>query len=330
MALTISYFQPEDCNEWDNFVLKKSMNGILLQTRKFINYHAKDKFNDASLCIRKGNQLVATILANYYFDDNKKIFFAHQGSTFGGICISKQIYKTAVIDELISELLIFLKNEKFNKIILKMGSPIYQNEDTSLLNYFLYKYGFMCYNELNFYMKMDRYQNDILSQFSKSKRRDYKYSLKSNLEFKSLSDKDEIALFYNVLLLNLKKLNLKPVHSLDDLYDLKYNRFNDEIKFYGVFLNDDLIAGSMVFIFNDNIFHTQYLSSDEQYLKLYPMDFLIYNLINEAIKLSTELFSFGICTENRGKYINLGLSKFKEGFGSEFSINRTYEICYDK
>ena len=38
-----------------------------------------------------------------------------------------------------------------------------------------------------------------------------------------------------------------------------------------------------------------------------------------------ETFTFGICTEDQGRYLNLGLSRFKEGFGTEFRINRTYE-----
>lgn len=34
---------------WDRFVLKESINGTFLQTRKFLNYHPKDRFTDSSL-----------------------------------------------------------------------------------------------------------------------------------------------------------------------------------------------------------------------------------------------------------------------------------------
>lgn len=36
-------------------------------------------------------------------------------------------------------------------------------------------------------------------------------------------------------------------------------------------------------------------------------------------------FTFGICTEDRGKYLNMGLSRFKEGFGADYCLNLTYE-----
>lgn len=325
MALTVQYFESTMAAEWDDFVLNKSMNGTFLQTRNFINYHPEGRFVDRSLCIRKGNELVGTILACELMDEGKRTFFAHKGTTFGGITISNKIYSASAINELMEALHAFLQEEGFEKIYLKMVPDAYQKENANLLDYFLYKNGYTCYNELNYYMHLDRYKDDVIAQFSTSKRRDYRYSLKNPLQFKTLETKEEIAQFYEVLKLNLAKLNLHAVHTLEDLYDLKFNRFDDNIRFYGVYLEDKMIAGSMIFIFDGRIFHTQYLSSDEQYLKLFPMDFLITNLIQTAVDMDMELFSFGICTEDQGRYLNLGLSRFKEGFGTEFCINRSYE-----
>ncbi len=175
-------------------------------------------------------------------------------------------------------------------------------------------------------MHLDRYKDDILKQFSSSKRRDYRYSLKNDLIFRELTTKEEIADYYRVLLMNLKKLGLNPVHSLDDLYDLKFNRFFDQISFYGVYKDQTMIAGSMIFLFDGHIMHTQYLSSDEEYLNLFPMDFLIENLIQTALNRNCDIFTFGICTEDLGHHLNLGLSRFKEGFGTEYCINRSYEL----
>lgn len=325
MALTVQYYDPSMEEKWDDFVLNKSMNGTFLQTRKFINYHPEDRFADRSLCVLKGSELVAVILACELEDEGKRTFFAHKGTTFGGITICDKIYSASSVNELMEAVHGFLQEEGFEKIYLKMVPDAYQKENANLLDYFLYKNGYTCYNELNYYMHLDRYQDDVIAQFSSSKRRDYRYSLKNPLEFKLLETREEIAQFYEVLKLNLAKLNLRAVHTLEDLYDLKFNRFDDKIRFYGVYLEDKMIAGSMIFIFDGRIFHTQYLSSDEQYLKIFPMDFLITNLIQSAVDMNMELFSFGICTEDQGRYLNLGLSRFKEGFGTEFCINHSYE-----
>jgi len=329
MSLTVEPYQPEHENEWDDFVLNKSMNGTFLQTRKFINYHKEGKFNDCSLCVRKGNELVATIMASEITDEGKKTFFAHKGSTYGGITISEKIYSASAVNELMDSLHEFIKSRGFKKIYLKMVPYVYQRKNTDLLDYFLYKNEYKCYDELNYFMHLDRYREDILSQFSSSKRRDYRYSLKNDLKFKKLDTREAIAGFYEVLQMNLRKLELPSVHSLEDLYDLKFNRFSDKIDFYGVYLGEKIIAGSMIFVFDGHVYHTQYLSSNEEYLKLFPMDFLIANLIQDAVDRKMDIFTFGICTEDQGRYLNLGLSRFKEGFGTEFCINRSYEKVFN-
>ncbi len=325
MALTVTYFEPSMEAQWDQFVLNGSMNGTFLQTRRFLNYHPEERFLDRSLCVFKGNELVATVPACELEDGGKRTFFAHKGSTFGGITVSKKIYSASAISELMEQLHSFLEAEGYEKVYLKMVPDAYQKENANLLEYFLYQQGYTCYNELNYYMHLDRYREDALAQFSSSKRRDYRYALKNPFTFRLLQTREEVADFYRVLQLNLQKLGLKAVHTLEDLYDLKYERFPEQIRFYGVYLDDTLVAGSMIFIFDGRIFHTQYLSSDEQYLKLFPMDFLIGNLIRTAAEENMEMFSFGICTEDQGRYLNLGLSRFKEGFGTEFCINRSYE-----
>ena len=209
-----------------------------------------------------------------------------------------------------------------------MVPDVYQRTNVDLLDYFFYNHQYTSFNELNYYINLDKYKNNIITNFSSSKRRDYRYSLKNDLVFRELETKDEIEDFYSVLLLNLAKLRLKAVHTLDELFDLKFNRFFDNIKFYGVCHKNKMVAGSMIFIFNNNIFHTQYLSSNEQYLKMYPMDFLITNLIKVAVDRNMDKLTFGICTEDQGRYLNFALSRFKEGFGTEYCINRSYEKSF--
>lgn len=325
MAFSIEVFDINKEEEWDDFVLNKSMNGTFLQTRKFINYHQEGKFQDCSLMIYKGNDIVGVVLASICMIDGEKYFFSHRGTTFGGIVISKQIYNASNVSEIMDLFEQKIKELGCTKCYLKQTAPIFQKQNTDLLDYFLYQKGYQEYTELNFYMHLDRYSEDVISQFSSSKRRDYRYSLKNNLTFRQLNNEKEIKQFYDVLQLNLQKLNLHSVHSYEDLLDLKFNRLNNTIEFYGVYYEDKMIAGSMIFIFNGHIFHTQYLSSDQNYLKLYPMDFLICNLIQVAVDKKMDIFTFGICTEDQGRYINLGLSRFKEGFGTEYCLNKSYE-----
>ena len=243
--------------------------------------------------------------------------------------LSNKIYSTSNIQEIFILLENYLKQNGFNKVFFKMTPSIYQKEDSSLLDYFFYQRNYKEYHELNYYLDLSKYKDNILSQFSSSKRRDYRYSLKNDLYFSRLETESEIQMFYDVLQLNLKKLGLNSVHSFEDLIDLKFNRFKKNIDFYGVFKDKQMIAGTMLFYFGDDIVHTQYLSSNEEYLKMFPMDFLIFNIIETAIKNEKKILTFGICTENKGKYLNLGLSRFKEGFGTDYCLNNSYEKTLD-
>jgi len=269
--------------------------------------------------------MVAAILACEFVDEGRRTFFAHKGTTFGGISIARATYSASAVDEMLRQIQTFLKEQGFEKVYLKMVPQIYQKENSDLLDYFLYKEGFHCYNELNYYLPLERYQEDILARFSSGKRRDYRYSLKNNFEFRRLDTKEEIAAYYEVLLMNLRKPGLNPVHSLEDLYDLRFNRFPEKIRFYGMYKEDEIVAGSMLFYLGKDIVHTHYLSSNKQYLNLYPMEILIGNLIRVGVEEGMRIFSFGICTEDQGRSLNLGLSRFKEGFGAEFCVNRSFE-----
>ncbi|MDX5641804.1 peptidoglycan bridge formation glycyltransferase FemA/FemB family protein, partial [Clostridioides difficile] len=95
-------------------------------------------------------------------------------------------------------------------------------------------------------------------------------------------------------------------------------------EYYSVYIDDSMICGSMVFNFQERVYHTQYLASNSTYNKYYPMIFLYYNLIKDALERNFKYLSFGISTLNRGKYLDEGLATFKEGFGSSAICNRTY------
>lgn len=309
---------------WDRFVLEKSRNGTFLQTRKFLGYHPKERFIDASLMALQGGNIVAVIPSCDIADDGKRCFFSHKGSTFGGIVLDEERYNISFFDEFFSGFENFLKDSGFEKAVLKNTSDPFCKRGVELLDYFLYQNGYGQYNELGFYIDMVSAPDEITKLLSSSRRRDYRYSLKNDLRFVHLETDKEVEDFYQILCLNLARHNTRPVHSVNELLEWKNCRFRQEIDFYGVFYQEQMIAGTMLFYFKNQVLHTQYLAQNAEYAKLYPMNFLNVNLIRLAKENGFKKFSFGISTENNGKNLNKGLALFKEGFGCDFCINRTY------
>ena len=324
--LELKIMEYNECfkQKWDSFVMKKSVNGTFLQTKQFLDYHG-DRFEDTSLVIYKGNDtIVAVVPACVIKDGDKKIFNAHCGSTFGGIVMAESFYDIEHMDAVMTVLEEYLINQGYSEARIKCTSDIFAKKNGNLLYYFLFQRGYIPYDEISCYIDFEYYKEDIPSNFTVGRRRDYKYSLKNNPEFKKLESDEEVSQFYDILCKNLQKFNAKPVHSLEELLGFKNERLKNEVEFYGVYVENKMIAGSMIFLFANQVFHTQYLAADQSCLKLFPMNFMDAELIKMAREKGFRYFSFGTSTEEHGKVLNKRLAEFKEGFGTIYGINKTY------
>lgn len=324
MELRIRKYENNLKEKWDKFVFNESVNGTFLQSRQFLEYHG-DRFSDASLIIYKGNNMiVAVVPACTLYEGFKKIYSSHSGSTFGGILISRQFNNIEHVDAIMNVFEDYLENEGYDRAVIKCTERIFTKGNTDLLSYFLFQRGYSFYQEFNSFINLSEYRDDISSNFTAGRRRDYHYSLKQGLIFKQIDSEKEIETFYQLLCENLQKHEKVPVHSLEELIEFKNERLKDLVEFYGVFLEGEIVAGSMIFIFQNKVFHTQYLASSQQHLNLYLMNFLITNLIGEAKKRGFQYFSFGISSEEKGTIFNKNLAQFKEGFGAQCGLNITY------
>ncbi|MBQ6786593.1 MAG: GNAT family N-acetyltransferase [Lachnospiraceae bacterium] len=324
LELRIEKYSDDFKEKWDNFVINKSVNGTFLQSKQFLDYHG-ERFQDASLVIYKGNDtVVAVVPACTILDGDKKVFSAHAGSTFGGIIIGDSFYNIEHVEAIMTSLEEYLVQENYQEVRMKCTSEIFSKGNVNLLYYFLFQRGYTSYDEISCYIDFENYKDDVISNFTSGRRRDYKYSLKQELTFRELNSREDIERFYAILCENLEKFGAKPVHSLQELVEFKEERLQDVMEFYGVFLEETMIAGSMVFKFADRVFHTQYLAADQNYLKMFPMNFLDTNLIQVAKDKGFRYFSFGTSTEEHGKVLNKHLAQFKEGFGTEYGLNRTF------
>lgn len=314
---------------WDDFVLHHSVNGTLLQTRVFLNYHPEGRFKDASLIIRenKSGEIVALVPACEVYEGEKKIFYSHKGSTFGGIIVGEGYYGSATkIIEIIKCIEEFLVAYGYNKIIYKITPDIFSIQDSALLRYGLYNQNYEDEDELNLYIDYDMYKEDILKNFKKFRQRRIKrYLNNENFSFREIKKKDEIEEFYRILSFTLEKYGTKPVHSFDELIDLKNMRLKENMCFFGEFYKEQMVAGTMVFLNpRAKVAHTQYLASISDFEEYSPMEYLYYLIIKEFGDRGYKKLSWGISTEHGGYFLNEGLTFMKESYGSRHAINYVF------
>ena len=324
MEKTFTIIPYEDKYEqaWDKFIADNAVNGTFLQSRNFLNYHPKRKFVDSSCLIFKENKLAAIVPGCVIYDE-KKVFSSHSGSTFGGPVIHKKYYDASNVIDMMKTFESYLLGHGFQKCMLKITPDLFCKEKSDLLQYVLTYYGYNSYSELSTYIDFDDYDKEIRTNLSHGQKENLKYAMKNEMQFKRLESNEAIGDFYAVLAKNLSKFDTKPVHSKEELIDFKNNRLKGIVEFYGVFHDDKIIAGAMLFKFN-SLVHTQYLAADIEYSEYRAMTYLYYNLIDLAQNYGYKKLSWGISTERQGAKLNESLLAFKESFGSKYSLNRGF------
>ena len=320
----VETYSEDFAKEWDQFVLTDAINGTILQTRRFLAYHPKERFEDCSLIVRKGNSIVAAVPACVQDNCGYKIFSSHAGSTFGGLIVNKRVLAAANAIDVVQLINKWLNENDFKKAVMKQTPNFFASENVASVEYALQHEGYLPYGELSFVANLGDYDDNVESKFTSPRRRDCRYGQKAGCIFKELKFDNEVEQFYEILKLSLQKFDAKPVHTLEELLDFKNSRLRDEVRFYGVEFAGELIAGCMVFLFGSSVFHTQYLAANPDYLDVFPMNYMDWNLIKTAKKLGFPKFSFGISTEEHGHVLNSSLATFKEGFGGTHSMNWTF------
>jgi hypothetical protein len=321
--LEIRQYHPDQEAEWDAFIDNQSINGTFLQSRRFLNYH-KNRFADVSLMFYRNSKLVCVCPGCEITDGGEKIFYSHKGSTFGGLIFDKKEYAASQVLEIIEKTKSYLCENGYVKAILKITPDIFSLRPADLLEYCLWSQDFENYCELSTYVDYSIYGIDIAANFNSNHRRKKNRYEKLGATFRALENEIEIREFHKILEENLAKHGAIPVHTFAELLELQVH-LPDETEFYGVFQNDIMLAGTMMFYFHKvGVAHTQYLCSRQSLDEVSPMSFLYFNILQTMRDKGFKKMSWGISTEEQGRLLNTGLIWFKESVGSSHAVNRIY------
>lgn len=319
-------YSEDQAQIWDGFIAEKSINGTFLQSRRFFQYHPAGRFQDASILIWDDKGSLTALCPGCTIEKNgKKTFFSHKGSTFGGIIVDKKHYSAMYVLPLLEELESYLSSKGYDECYLKMTSAIFSTENDALFQFAFQYRGFTEYKELSTYVDFQDYSGEVIDHLAEMKRRNVRKNEKQGAVLKVLTEDSQIADFYDILCENLLKYDTKPVHTLEELLDFKNSRFQKECEFLGVYIGEEMAAGTMMFYFDKaGTAHTQYLAQKNSYTKLSPMAYLYYAVLVEMRKRGFRRVSWGIATEDLGQVVNIGLLTNKEMFGSTYCNNLTY------
>ena len=277
-----------------------------------MEYH-QDRFDDFSLMVYKNDKLMALLPANRI--GNK--VHSHQGLSYGGLLLNKTIKFIDVLNVFYA-VLQYLNDNAIEQLILKLLPKIYHSLPSDEIDYLL----FMLESKLQKKETLSVLKQKGNIKISSNRLEGVKRGQRHQLIIKEETNFDE---FWNqILIANLNgKYGVNPVHSLEDIQNLKIN-FPHHIRQFNVYDKNKIVAGTTIFE-SKHVAHCQYISGDENKNTLGSLDYLHHHLITEVFK-DKKYYDFGSSNEDYGIKINEGLQYWKEGFGARTIIHEFYSI----
>ncbi len=310
-AITITQYNSSQKENWDSFV-KKAKNATFLMERDFMDYHS-DRFEDFSLIVWDGNSIVALLPANRF----ENVVHSHSGLSYGGLIVSPNIRIKEYVT-VFKSVLEFLKQSDIQTLKIKLLPTIYHATLADEIDVISFLTQAQLYRT-DVYLVID---NQMNYNPNRNRRRALKIAVEQGLKVKEETD---YSVFWNKILTpNLQnRFGVNPVHSLEEI-ELLAEKFPNQIKLYNAYLNNEVKAGVVIFIF-DKVVHFQYSSGGEDRTDTAALDYL-FDYIVKAFP-NHKYISFGSVSEENGTRLNEGLAYWKESFGAKTTVQRY--LSYD-
>ncbi len=320
--LEIEQYNDQFANQWDSLVWQAN-NGTLFHTRKFLSYHPKDRFIDHSLIFKNKNKPFVLFPAAEVNTENGRLLVSHPGASYGSFIIPRDLSFSKAYD-LVESLLHHAEGGGFKGIRLTLPPTIYNRRLSNYMDFALLKHGFVyLQREISSILFLEQTAEKNLSKFRPSHRQAVRKAERSGIVIKQSEALDE---FYAILSKNLKiRHNVSPTHTEKELYLLK-SMFPDKIHLYGAYYKEKMIAGVVNFDCTENVVLAFYISHDESYQEMRPLNLLFYEIFKIAIAQNKKVFDFGIFTVKEEP--NFGLARFKENFGASGMFRDTFQIIF--
>ena len=310
---------------WDAFVLG-SMNGTVFHTQQFLAYHNEGKFHFDHLLFYKEKRLVAVLAGG--LKENGKIYDSPLGASYGSF-----VTEDISADTALAIVAAFEKHIEANgvkEVYLTSAPVIYQPILTQNLDFALLYKGFayqrhyishaieLRVGEIPFNRFQPKARNYIRRITRDHPEINIEEVAKENM-FRGLQE------FYPILLENKAKFNAKPTHTLEELLQL-HKLLPDLLKLFLVRVNNEPIAGSLLFIANPRVAIIFYHMLRYNFDEYRPIYLLMDKVTRWAQDNNFSFVDIGVSQDTHDENPMtpaLSLIRFKEKFDSRGVLRST-------
>ena len=305
-------YSEEHKPEWDSFVAGAS-NATFLFCRDYMDYH-RERFVDHSLMVFQGKELAALLPGNLRANGT---FVSHEGLTYGGLIVRPDAKLEDVLGSLYWALR-HLAEEGIGSVIYKRIPAFYalRPDDDVAYGLFLLQAP-LCRRDCAQVIPLPSslpFQKRRKRQINKARAVGLRLVQESRFQpFWELVLEPRLAERYGV----------KPVHSVREISQLA-SAFPQFIKQFSAYDDSRIVAGITIYE-TPAVAHTQYIAASDAGREIGALDLLMDWLIHDRYR-DKRFIDLGICNENEGRELNLGLLEWKESFGARTFSHEFYEV----
>lgn len=301
---SIQKYNDIDRAEWARFVEMHPKGNVFQTPEMYDVYSCTKNTRPLVVAIHEGNEIVGLILA--------------QILTNGGILTSWLTARSIIIggplvkedNPKVLELLLREYNKRLpTKVIYSEIRPIYDIESIGVQ---LVQNHWRRNGHYNLVLSLDKSEEELFAQMHKERRRNVNQAKKAGLEFRELMEIEDV---HQVVALIEKTYRRKhvPIGYLN-IFDEVYKYMSQYAYFFGTYtVEGKMIAGEVRLCFGDLVY-AWFAGSDEEYFKLRPNDFTMWNVIRWARDKGYKWFDFGGGGEPGKPY---GVRDYKLKYGCE-------------
>lgn len=315
--IEIVRYTQDNRNQWNEFV-SHSKNGTFMLNRNYMEYHA-DRFKDCSLLFFQNGRLIGLLPANV----SENTLYSHQGLTYAGIISDRNMTQELML-HIFDELKAYAIQQGLSKIVYKCIPYIYHTIPAQEDLYALFRFDAKLYRrDPAFVVIPPKSSSTPKVIFEKSRLRKIRKAFQSGVVVR---ESDDLRAFMKIVEeMLVERHKVKPVHTYEEMRLLR-DRFPDNIRLYAAYKGEEMLAGIIIYE-SPNVAHNQYSFNSKAGMKISAEDVVFDYLINTRYA-DKPYFDIGIPTENNGRYLNLGLTYYKESFGASPVAHDFYEISF--
>lgn len=314
--IRITEYTTADASTWKAFVAS-SNNGTIFHDPRFLAYHPPERFAFRNLMFHDGDELVA-VLPGGVVDG---AYRSPLGASVGGFVFPVGV-GLAQADAVVNAFLGWCRQEGVASVTITPPMQVYHRTLDESYEYAMVYNGFAQHGAL-YSSVIDFSRIHGKADLSRNTRHRINQSVNKGVRIEQNAAFDE---FYPILLENKAKFDVKPTHTLEELYRIE-ELLPGMMTLFMAYHDSQPIAGELLFATNERCILNFYTMHRYEHRNLFAVNYLVEHAIRWCVEQGYRYYDYGVSADTASDNPlepSWNLVRFKETMGSTGCIRRTF------